>query len=262
MLLAIDAGNTNIVFALFEGEKTVSVWRTSTNSQRTSDEYAVFLRTLMEAQGMAPSSVTGAIIGSVVPDANFHLTRLCQNHFQCEPLFVGASNVEIGLKVLLDRPEEIGADRIINAVGGLASYKPPFLIIDFGTATTFDVVDRNGNYLGGAIAPGINLSLQALHMAAAKLPRIGIAPSEKVIGRNTVDAIRSGVYWGYTGLIEGMIHRIKSEYQSKASGTQMTVIATGGLAGLFRETVPAIEYHDVDLTLRGLRILYERNKKR
>src|SRR5262249_9053331 len=150
-------------------------------------------------------------------------------------------------KILLDHPDEIGADRIVNAVGGLAKYKPPLLIVDFGTATTFDVVDRDGNYAGGAIAPGINLSLQALHMPAAKLPSIGIAPSTRVIGKNTNEAIQSGIYWGYTGLIEGMIARIKKEFKKP-----MTVVATGGLATLFAKNVKGIKHFDADLTLRGL----------
>jgi len=257
MLLAIDAGNTNIVFALFEGAVMRGVWRSATDSQRTADEHAAFLRALMQEKGFDSTIITAAIIGSVVPDANFQLAKLCREHFKCEPLFVGSSQVDPGIKILLDRPEEIGADRIINAVGGTASYKPPLLIVDFGTATTFDVVDADGNYAGGAIAPGINLSLRALHMAAAKLPRIGIVPSKRVIGKNTTEAIQSGIYWGYAGLIEGLITRIKREF-----GQPMTVIATGGLAGLFRETVPGIDHYDVDLTLRGLHLLYERNHRR
>ncbi len=255
MLLVIDAGNTNVVFALFEGDKSVGVWRSATNVQRTADEYAVFLHALMEKAGLKSSKVQAAILGSVVPEANFHFTKLCRDHFNCEPLIVGSFEVKVGIKILLDRPEEIGADRIINAVSGAASYKPPLLIVDFGTATTFDVVDVDGNYCGGAIAPGINLSLQALHMAAAKLPRIGIAPTKNVIGKNTNDAIKSGIYWGYVCLIDGMITKIKKEF-----GKPMTVIATGGLAKLFSNAVEGINHFDADLTLRGLKIIYERNR--
>jgi type III pantothenate kinase len=163
--------------------------------------------------------------------------------------------VAVDLQVKIDRPEEVGADRLINAIAGAATYKPPLLLIDFGTATTFDVVDGNGDYCGGAIAPGINLSLQALHMAAAKLPRVGVARPQKIIGTNTVDAIKSGTFWGYVGLIEGMISRMKAEF-----GKPMTVVATGGLAPLFKEAIPAIEHLDSDLTLRGLYTIYERNK--
>ena len=257
MLLAIDAGNTNIVFALFDSDKTIGVWRSSTNAQHTADEYAVFLHTLMREAKIDPRSVKAAIMGSVVPDANFPLLKLCEDYFHCKPLIVGSKNVEIGIKILLDHPEEIGADRIINAIGGASSYKPPLLIIDFGTATTFDVVDENGNYAGGAIAPGINLSLEALHMAAAKLPRVSIEPAKTVIGKNTLDAIQSGIFWGYTGLIEGMIKRIKTEF-----GKPMTVIATGGLSKLFSSSVKSIDHFDADLTLRGLYKIFERNQQK
>jgi type III pantothenate kinase len=254
MLLAIDAGNTNIVFALFEGEKLLAAWRNATTAQRTSDEYAVFLRTLMHEAGVDPAAVKAAILGSVVPEANFHLTKLCRDHFKCEPLIVGTAGVETGVKVLIDRPEELGADRIINAVAGLSACKPPFLIVDFGTATTFDVVDENGNYAGGAIAAGVNLSLQALHMAAAKLPRVGIAPPRNIIGKNTVEAIQSGIFWGYVGLVEGMLARLKKEFTQTPQ-----VIATGGLARLFKDAIKGIDRFDPDLTLRGLRLIYERN---
>lgn len=257
MLLAIDAGNTNTVFALFDGDKPISVWRAVTNVQRTYDEYAVFLRTLMAQIGVEPSAVTDAIIGSVVPDVNFNLIKLCREHFKCEPLLVGAPGVETGVKVMIDRPEELGADRLINAVAGLALYKTPLMIIDFGTATTFDVVDADGCYRGGAIAPGVNLSIRALHMAAAKLPSVAVARPPKVIATNTVTAIQSGIFWGYVGLIEGLIERTKAEY-----GAPMTVIATGGLARLFVDAVPAIEHIDADLTLRGLALIFERNRKK
>lgn len=255
MLLAIDAGNTNTVFALFDGASLAGVWRTTTSVHHTTDEYAVFLKTLMNEAGFQPHQITAAILGSVVPDANFHLTNLCLNHFNCEPLVIGAPDVTLGIALKVDRPEEVGADRLVNAISGRLTHKPPLLIIDFGTATTFDVVDANGDYGGGAIAPGINLSLQALHMAAAKLPRVGVARPQKIIGTNTVEAIKSGTYWGYVGLIEGMIERIKNEY-----GAPMTVIATGGLAPLFRDSIPAIGHIDPELTLRGLQAIYERNR--
>jgi type III pantothenate kinase len=257
MLLAIDAGNTNTVFAVFNGSAMLGSWRAVTHAQRTSDEYAVFLQTLMQDKNIDLKSIKAAIIGSVVPEANFNLMKLCRDHFDCEPLMVGSPQVETGIKILLDHPEEIGADRIINAVGGALVYKPPLLIIDFGTATTFDVVDADGNYAGGAIAPGINLSLQALHMAAAKLPRIGIAPTKRVIAKNTNDAIRSGIYWGYVGLIEGMIARIKAEF-----GKPMTVVATGGLAPLFADVVKDINHLNDHMTLQGLAEIYQRTLKR
>lgn len=256
MLLAIDAGNTNTVFALFDGDKNVALWRAVTNAQRTADEYAVFLKTLMTQIHVDPAQVTDAIIGSVVPDVNFNLIRLCRNHFSCEPMMVGAPGVETGVKILIDRPEELGADRLINAVSGIAKYKKPLLIVDFGTATTFDVVDGQGNYIGGAIAPGVNLSIRALHMAAAKLPSVAVARPAKVIATNTVTAIQSGIFWGYASMIEGLIQRIMAEY-----GGGMTVVATGGLASLFRETIPSIEHIDQELTLRGLSLIFARNKK-
>ncbi|NTU77617.1 MAG: type III pantothenate kinase [Alphaproteobacteria bacterium] len=255
MLLAIDAGNTNIVFALFDGERQAGVWRAATKAQRTADEYAAFLKLSMREAGLDPQSVTAAILGSVVPDANFHLFKLCRAHFNCEPLVVGGKGVKLNIAVKTDRPEEVGADRLINAVSGLMEHKPPLLLIDFGTATTFDVVNEKGEYCGGAIAPGVNLSLQALHMAAAKLPRVGVARPEKVVGTNTIEAIQSGIFWGYVGLIEGMIKRVTAEF-----GQPMTVLATGGLAALFRDAIPSIQHIEPDLTLRGLRVIYEKNR--
>ncbi len=255
MLLAIDAGNTNIVFALFDAGKTLKVWRMATNVQRTPDEFAVFLKDAMKQEGFDPGRITDAIIGSVVPDVNFSLFKLCRDHLGCEPLIVGTKNVETGLEIRIDRPEELGADRIINAVAGRAFYEGALLVIDFGTATTFDVISEEGVYCGGAIAPGVNLSLRALHMAAAKLPSVAIARPPKVIATNTVTAIQSGVFWGYVGLIEGLIARTKAEF-----GRPMKVVATGGLASLMAHAIPAIEQVDADLTLKGLSLLFERNK--
>jgi type III pantothenate kinase len=260
MLLAIDAGNTNTVFALFDGTEQLGVWRMVTQAERTSDEYAAFLKIMMAAAGLGDAVLGGAILGSVVPAANFHLVSLCRKTFGCEPLIVGQPNVKIGFKLKLDQPSEVGADRLINVIGGVASYKPPLLMIDFGTATTFDVVDENGDYCGGAIAPGVNLSLQALHMAAAKLPRVAVMRPAKVIGTATVPAIQSGIFWGYVGLIEGLIARTKAEF-AESHKKEMTVIATGGLAPLFRDAIPAIQFIDSDLTLRGLRLLFEQNEK-
>lgn len=256
MLLAIDAGNTNTVFALFDGPTQIGVWRAVTNTQRTADEYAVFLKTLMAQIGVQTSDVTDAIIGSVVPDVNFNLFKLCREHFDCEPMVIGSPDVKTGIKVKIDRPEELGADRLINAVAGVELYKKALLIIDFGTATTFDVVDADGTYSGGVIAPGINLSIRALHMAAAKLPSVAVVRPPKVIATGTVTAIQSGVYWGYVGLIEGLIARIKGEF-----GAPMMVVATGGLSKLFVDSIPAIDEVNTDLTLRGLSLIYERNRK-
>ena len=254
MLLAIDSGNTNIVFAVFEGEKCRHQWRSSSDPQRTADEYAVWLTQLMAIENIKPGDMTGAIIANVVPAAQHGLVTLCRRYFGCEPLVVG-EGLDLGIGVLVDNPEEVGADRLVNALAAAERYKGPVIVIDFGTATTFDVVDGKGNYCGGVIAPGINLSLEALHMAAAKLPRIAVKKPQQVIGKGTVAAMRSGVYWGYVGLIEGLVARIKAEF-----GTAMTVVATGGLASLFGEATEAIDQQDPELTLRGLMLAYRRAK--
>jgi len=254
MLLAIDSGNTNIVFAVYDGERLRGEWRASTDSERTADELGVWLTQLLSIEGLNRLDITAAIIASVVPAMVFSLKTLCRRYFRCEPLVVGDEGVDLGLSVLIDRPEEVGADRLVNAVSAHARYPGPLVVIDFGTATTFDVVDRDGNYCGGAIAPGINLSLEALHMAAAKLPRVAIGRPRQVIGKATVPAMQSGVFWGYVGLIEGLVRRIEEEF-----GESMTVVATGGLAPLFAEAIPMIDVLDAELTLRGLLEIHRRN---
>jgi type III pantothenate kinase len=254
MLLAIDSGNTNIVFAVYDGDTLKGEWRASTDSERTADELGVWLTQLLTIEGLNRLDITAAIIASVVPAMVFGLKTLCRRYFKCEPLVVGDEGVNLGLSILLDRPEEVGADRLVNAVAAHKYYKGPMIVIDFGTATTFDVVDAEGNYCGGAISPGINLSLQALHMAAAKLPRVAIGRPRQVIGRATVPAMQSGIFWGYVGLIEGLVKRIKEEF-----GSDMLVLATGGLAPLFAEATKVIDELDADLTLRGLLEIHRRN---
>ncbi len=254
MLLAIDSGNTNIVFALFDGDTVKGEWRSSTDPERTADEFGMWLCQLMAMQGVDRREVQACIIASVVPAVVFSLKQLCRRYFGCEALVVGDDGVNLGIRVLLDRPEEVGADRLVNAVAAHKFYEGPLIIIDFGTATTFDVVDAHGNYCGGAIAPGINLSLEALHAAAAKLPRVAIGRPRSVIGKATVPAMQSGIFWGYVGLIEGLVERIKKEF-----GSEMTVVATGGLAPLFIEATEAIQRLDRDLTLRGLLEIHRRN---
>lgn len=254
MLLAIDSGNTNIVFAVFDGMQVRGEWRSSTTAERTADEYGVWLTQLMSIEGLGRDAVDAAIIATVVPATLFSLKTLCRKYFHCEPLVVGEPSVELGLAVLLDRPEEVGADRLVNAVAAHRCYNGPLIIIDFGTATTFDVVDAQGNYCGGAIAPGPNLSLEALHLAAAKLPRVAIGRPRAVIGKATVPAMQSGVFWGYIGLIEGLVQRIQEEF-----GAPMTVVATGGLAPLFKDATKVIHHIDPDLTLRGLLEIQQRN---
>jgi type III pantothenate kinase len=259
MLLAIDAGNTNVVFAVFDGKTLKGAWRSATDTRRTKDEYAVFLSPWLESAGLKPSDIKNTIIASVVPDLDFTLKTISRQMFNCEPLIVGQSPLDSGMKVLLPRPQEVGADRLVNAVAARELYGSPLIIIDFGTATTFDVVDKEG-YRGGAIAPGINLSLQALHQAAAKLPLINVDRPARVIGTGTVEAMQSGIYWGYLGLIEGVTQRIQAEYAA-ISKEPMKIIATGGLAPLFQTGTKIIQQVDGELTLQGLRILFERNKK-
>ena len=257
MLLAIDAGNTNIVFAVHDGKAIRAEWRTVTKTQRTADEYAVTLKQLFETEGLSFGDIDAAIIATVVPAVLFDLRQLCVRYLKCEPLVVGEPDVDIGIAVNADRPEAVGADRLVNAVAAHERYKGALIVLDFGTATTFDIIGENGDYDGGVIAPGANLSAEALHQAAAMLPRVAIQRTQNVIGKDTVPAMQSGLYWGYVGLIEGLVTRIKVEYAKP-----MTVIATGGLATLFHKQIAAIDHLDVDLTIRGLVQIYARNAKR
>ena len=253
MLLVVDAGNTNVVVAVHDGAGWRGNWRIATEPQRTSDEYAVWLLTLLGHSGLKRGYIDAAVIGTVVPAALYHLRRLCRDWFDVEPL-IARSSLDWGFEIRMDNPEEVGADRLLNALAAHRRYQGPLVVIDFGTATTFDVVAKDGAYIGGVIAPGINLSIEALHRAAARLPRIGIGRPQSVIGRSTVPAMQSGIYWGYVGMIEGLIARIRAEY-----GGPMKVVATGGLAPLLAEGTMVIEQIDPDLTLDGLRMLAERN---
>ena len=255
MLLAIDAGNTNTVFSVFEGLEKRVQWRASTDRKRTGDEFAVWLTQLMALEGMTKADIKGAIIASVVPAAMHGLTTLCRRYFDTEPLVVGDPTVDLGLEVRIERPDQVGADRLVNTVAAYGKYGGDLIVIDFGTATTFDIVGSDGAYEGSIIAPGVNLSLEALYNAAAKLPRISIERPETVIAGATIPAMQSGVYWGYVGLIEGLISRIRAE----RSG-DLRVIATGGLAPLFTEVVEGIEASDPDLTVTGLAMVYQRNR--
>ncbi|MEQ8195600.1 MAG: type III pantothenate kinase [Rhodospirillales bacterium] len=257
MLLAIDSGNTNIVFAIFDdkGEKR-GEWRASTNPNRTSDEFSVWLAQLMEHSGLSIKDITAAIIATVVPATLFSLKTLCQRYFNCEPLVIGENNVDLGIDIRVDNPREVGSDRLVNTVAAFETYGGPLIVVDFGTATTFDVVDTDGGYFGGIIAPGINLSLEALHQAAAQLPRVAIGRPESVIAKSTVPAMKSGIFWGYVSMIEGLVSRIRKEF-----GQPMDVVATGGLASLFTNSTECISKADPDLTLRGLYIVYRRNSR-
>ncbi|MDB5317077.1 MAG: pantothenate kinase [Rhodospirillales bacterium] len=254
MLLAIDAGNTNVVFAVHDGIEWRGRWRIATRDDRTSDEYAVWLMALFQHVGLKATDVTRCVIGTVVPAALYDLRRLSRTWFDCEPL-IARAHLDWGFEIRVDQPQEVGADRLLNSLAAHTIYRGPLIVIDFGTATTFDVVAEDGAYVGGVIAPGISLSIEALHRAAARLPRIGIGRPQAVIGRSTVPAMQSGIYWGYVGLIEGLVSRIRGEY-----GTPLKVVATGGLAPLFAEGTTIIEKTNPDITLEGLRLLAGRNR--
>ncbi len=254
MLLAIDIGNTNLVFALFEGSEVRAQWRIRTDAHRSADEYAVWLFALMSRAGIGEKAVKHVILSSVVPDANFTIKSFVRQYLNVEPRLITSGEIDLGMPILLENPRELGADRLINAYAAYAESKQALIVIDFGTATTFDVVSANGEYLGGVIAPGINLSLEALQKAAAKLHGIAINHPPSVIGRTTTTAMQSGIFYGYAGLIEGIVSRIKTE-----RGEAMKVIATGGLAPLYAEATKAIDMVDTDLTIRGLRLIHERN---
>jgi type III pantothenate kinase len=258
MLLVIDAGNTNIVFAVYSGTELVGSWRSATQAERTAEEYAVFLFSWFKATNIELEKVRIALISSVVPAANFNLKKLCEILLGVPAYFIGDPNLEFGMRVKIDRPEELGADRIVNAVAATQRVKPPFLIIDFGTATTIDYVDAAGDYAGGVIAPGARLSIQALHMAAAQLPRVAIAAPAKVIGTNTVTAMQSGVFYGYLSMVEGLIARMRHE----TGHPEMPVVATGGLAELFAAHTDLFTLCDPELTLHGLKLIYDRNRNR
>jgi type III pantothenate kinase len=255
MLLAIDAGNTNVVFALVDGREIKARWRIATDARRTADEYAVWLFQLLEIEGIDRAHIEAVIIGTVVPRALHNLSVLASKYFKVAPLIAGRGPVEWGIELDVAEPQNVGADRAINAIAAHASHPGDLIIVDFGTATTFDWVGATGAYKGGIIAPGLNLSLDALVAAAAKLPRIAIeAPDSKtVIGRTTESQMLIGVYWGYVALIEGLVARMKAEI-----GHPTKVIATGGLAALFEQHSTVFDAIEGDLTINGLAILYGR----
>ncbi|MET0547210.1 MAG: type III pantothenate kinase [Caulobacterales bacterium] len=255
MLLAIEQGNTNTLFAVHDGVTWRAQWRTQTETTRTADEYAVWLHSLLGMNGLALKELDACIISSVVPQSLFNLKNLARRYLNTEPLVVG-ENVDLGIAIRIARPSEAGADRLVNAIGAHIEYPGALLIIDSGTATTFDVIGADGGFEGGVIAPGINLSLQALHNAAAKLPRIAIQrpAGDRVIGTDTVSAMQSGIFWGYIELIDGLVRRIKAERRE-----EITVIATGGVASLFEDAAQTIDHYDSDLTIRGLLEIYRRN---
>lgn len=255
MLLAIEQGNTNTMFAIHDGQSWVAQWRSATESTRTADEYVVWLSQLLSMQGLGFRAIDAVIISSVVPQSIFNLRNLSRRYFGVEPLVIG-ENARLGIDVRIEKPSEAGADRLVNAIGAGMVYPGPLIVIDSGTATTFDIVGADGAFEGGIISPGINLSMQALHEAAAKLPRIAIQrpAGNRIVGTDTVSAMQSGVFWGYISLIEGLVARIKKERDEP-----MTVIATGGVASLFEGATDSIDHFDPDLTIRGLLEIYRRN---
>ena len=253
MLLAIEQGNTNTLFAVHDGADWIAQWRTATESSRTADEYAVWLSQLLSMHDLKLDALDGCIISSVVPQSIFNLRNLARRYLHVEPLVIG-ENAELGIAVRIHKPSEAGADRLVNAIGAHIVYPGDLIVIDSGTATTLDVVAGDGGLEGCAIAPGINLSMEALHTAAAKLPRVAIQRPAHVIGRDTVESMQAGVFWGYIALIEGLVARIKAEW-----GKPMTVIGTGGVASLFHGATAAIDHFDPDLTIRGLLEIHRRN---
>jgi type III pantothenate kinase len=257
MLLAIDAGNTNLVFALVDATRTIRArWRIATDARRTADQYAVWLHQLLELEGYGRSDVSAVIIATVVPRALHNLEVLADKYFRVTPMIAGSVSAPYGIALDVDEPGSVGADRALNAIAAHAVHPGDLIVIDFGTATTFDVVDYSGAYKGGIIAPGINLSLDALVSAAAKLPRIAIeAPADNgsVIGRTTESQMQIGIYWGYVAMIEGLVSRLKAEI-----GRPVTVLATGGLATLFDKHTDAFDAIEPDLTIQGLALLAQK----
>lgn len=254
LLLALDVGNTNTVIGFFQGEALVATARLTTVRERTSDEHSLFLRAVIEAKGRKVEEIDDVIVSSVVPSQDFPIRTACRDAFGIDPLFV-APGVKTGMKILYDHPSEVGADRIVNSVAAVAAYGAPCIVVDFGTATTFDVVTAAGDYLGGVICPGPGISADALFSRAARLSRVDLHRPEKVVGKNTAQSIQSGLYWGVLAQAEGLVARIRAELGEP----KMRVVVTGGLAPLFSAASPDLALVDSDLTLRGLKILHDRN---
>ncbi|WP_208347253.1 type III pantothenate kinase [Pseudaestuariivita rosea] len=255
MLLAIDCGNTNTVFSIWDGTRFIAMWRASTEHQRTADQYYVWLTTLMKFQQI-DVDITEVIISSTVPRVVFNLRVFSDRYFNCRPLVVGKPECLLPVDVRVDEGTQVGPDRLVNTVAGYDLFGGDLVIVDFGTATTFDVVAEDGAYIGGVIAPGVNLSLEALHQAAAALPHVDITKPQRVIGTNTVACMQSGVFWGYIGLIREICNRIKAERDRP-----MKVISTGGLAPLFQQSEALFDHFEDDLTMHGLTVIHKYNKE-
>ncbi|MEJ6478045.1 MAG: type III pantothenate kinase [Paracoccaceae bacterium] len=254
MLLAIDCGNTNTVFAIWDGEEFLCTMRTSTHHGRTADAYFTWFTTLVQHYGITPD-ITDVIISSTVPRVVFNLRVFCERFFNCRPLVLGKPECKLPIAPRVDAGTRPGSDRLANAAGAFDRHGGSVVVVDFGTATNLDVVAEDGAYVGGVIAPGVNLSLEALAAGAAALPHVDVSQPAKVIGTNTVDCIQSGVFWGYTGLVEGLTARIKAEY-----GKPMKVVGTGGLAPLFAQGDTLFDVIDEDLTMHGLTVIHQYNK--
>jgi type III pantothenate kinase len=255
MLLAIDVGNTNTLFAVHNGTDWVAQWRSATDARKTADDHAAWLWRLADMHGMDLGQITGCVISTVVPQAVFNFRNLARRYLKVEPMFIGDPDLKTGVEIRIHRPEQVGADRIVSALGAHVTYPGNLIVIDSGTATTFDIVAADGGFEGGIISPGINLSVRALHDAAAQLPRIAIQRPSQVIGQDTISAMQSGVFWGYIDLIDGLVRRIKAEY-----GKPMQVVATGGVASLFEGASETIDYYDPDILIAGLLEIYRLNK--
>ena len=254
MLLAIDCGNTNTVFSIWDGASFIATWRIATDHKRTADEYFVWLSSLMMLT-RTEAKIDAAIISSTVPRVVFNLRVLCNRYFDCRPLVVGKPECGLPVEPRVDQGTTVGPDRLVNTVGAHDRHGGDLVVVDFGTATTFDVVDTDGAYIGGVIAPGVNLSLEALHMAAAALPHVDISKPARAIGTNTVACMQAGVYWGYIGLVEGIVRQIRAEHPRP-----MKVIATGGLASLFQQGTELFDFVEDDLTMHGLVLIDRLNR--
>jgi len=254
MLLALDVGNTNTVIGVFEGKTLLQHWRLSTRREGTRDEYAILIKGLFDFSGLDSRQVSAVIISSVVPPLQGPLEEMAQHYFRVDPMIVGPG-IKTGMPILYESPRDVGADRIVNAVAAFEAFGGPCIVVDLGTATTFDAISPRGEYMGGAICPGIGISSEALFQHAAKLPRVDITQPKVIIGKNTVGSMQAGIFYGYLSLVEGVVARMRAELGGRA-----TVIATGGLAQLLLTGSTAVDHVDPLLTLTGLRILFERNQ--
>ena len=253
-LFCVDIGNTNVVMGLYQGEELAAHWRIATDHDKMADEYAMLILDLFERSAQDPAAVGGVVVASVVPPLTGIFEKLSQRYFDQQPLLVNAE-VHTGVRILLDNPAEVGADRVVNAVAAYRRYGGPACIVDLGTATTFDILSVDGDYLGGAIAPGIGIAAEALFQRTAKLPRIELIPPPSAIGKDTVQAMQSGLFFGYVGLVEGLVARFRAEM-----GPDMRVIATGGLASVIAAETDVVDAVDPWLTLEGLRLIWEMNQ--